>query len=437
MVSRKSLEFLESHKKRNLQKIQIFATDLDGGAIEHARKGIYFENIASEISPERLERFFVKQNSCYVVKKELREMIVFAQHNLIKDAPFTRLDLLCCRNVMIYLNTELQKKIIPVFHYALLEKGLLFLGPAESVINFNQVFNIVDSKWKIFERNEGTPALGQMIDFPFHINHHTTRPENKEVTPKPGLKNPVIETFNKILVENYTPASLLLNDKGDILYINGKTSKYITLYPGEAVMNIHRMAREELKYALGNAMHQTLQNKSRVEINDIKLKDDTGVNLVGFCVDYLNDRPLEGYLLVTFKDQGALKPKRRSSKNDPSRNIVVDELEKELIYTKQQLHTTIEQMETSMEELKSTNEELQSTNEELQSTNEEALTTKEEMQSLNEELMTINLQYQIKAEELTAYSPFDSVNNEDDAFTNPLAADSAMMQAAGTVEVTD
>ena len=172
---------------------------------------------------------------------------------------------------------------------------------------------------------------------------------------------------------------------------------------GEAVFNIHRLAREELKYALGNALHQVWENKNKVEVADIKIKETDLIYMVAFRVDYINEMPLQDLLLVTFYDHGLLKKRKsvRGTKVDPSKEGAVEELEKELIYTKQQLHSTIEQMETSLEELKSTNEELQSTNEELQSTNEEALTTKEEMQSLNEELMTINLQYQNKAEELT------------------------------------
>jgi two-component system, chemotaxis family, CheB/CheR fusion protein len=395
-------EFLDNLKSKRKPKAQIFATDLDPNAIDHARAGFYFSNIVAELSAQQLERFFVKKPNGYTVKKEIREMIVFAQHNLIKDAPFTRLDLLCCRNVMIYLTTELQKKIIPVFHYSLQPNGLLFLGPAESVGAFNDIFNSIDSKWKIFERKEGVSAIGKILDFPFHIANQDKLGKIDSAA-KAVVKNPIAENFNKVLLENYTPASLLLNDKGEILYINGKTNRFIQLNPGEAVMNIHRMVREELKYVLGNAIHLCLTNRTKVEINDIRIKENNRTYLMGFSVDYLNEPALQGLLLVNFYEKGLVR-KSVARKSKSASNIsegAVEELEKELTYTKQQLHTTIEQMETSLEELKSTNEELQSTNEELQSTNEEALTTKEEMQSLNEELMTINLQYQNKAEELT------------------------------------
>lgn len=396
------IEFLDTLKTAKVPKLQIFATDLDPQAIDHARSASYFSNITSEISPERLNRFFIKVNEGYVVKKEVREMIVFAQHNLIKDAPFTRLDLLCCRNVLIYLTSELQKKIIPVFHYSLAGNGLLFLGPAESVGTFGDSFTSLENKWKIFQKKEGTAALGTMLDFPFHVANQTNK-NLKIHLPVKSLKSPMAETFHKILLENFTPTSLLLNERGDILYINGQTSRYMQINSGEAIFNIHRLAKEELRYAIGNALHQAWEKKDKVEVPEIKVKDGGQTYLVGFRVDYIVEVPLQDMLLITFNDYGLVKKRRadQAKNSDPTRQGAIEELEKELIYTKQQLHSTIEQMETSLEELKSTNEELQSTNEELQSTNEEALTTKEEMQSLNEELMTINLQYQNKAEELT------------------------------------
>jgi two-component system CheB/CheR fusion protein len=392
------MEYLEGLKLKRVPKVQMFATDLDPDAIEHARAGVYFSNITSEISPERLQRFFVEKNNGFVVKKEIREMIVFAQHNLIKDAPFTKLDLLCCRNVMIYLNADLQKKLIPVFHYSLNEKGLLFLGPAESIGIFNDAFNILDTKWKLYERKGGISTASKVIDFPFHISSQSSK--TTKVQPlKPAEKSILAEHFHKMLLEHYSPAALLVNERGDIIYINGKMDNYLQLSSGTPQMNIHKMAREELKYIIGNAMHQSFVKKTKVMYTDIKLQDKGKTQVIDIVVDYLNDAQFQDLLMVIFTDKGPAKKRKTVSKAAASGDV--EELEKELVYTKQQLNTTIEQMETSLEELKSTNEELQSTNEELQSTNEEALTTKEEMQSLNEELMTINLQYQNKAEELT------------------------------------
>ena len=396
------MEILDSRPHKKLPKVQIFATDLDADAIEHARNGVYHTNIVADVSPDRIERFFTYTEASYAIKKELREMIVFAQHNLIKDAPFTKLDLLCCRNVMIYLTTELQKKIIPVFHYSLRNKGLMFLGPAETIGGFTDMFVAIDPKWKLFEAKEGKPAINKMIDFPFHVARQPSSILRIDDSEKSIPKLPVVEAYNKILLEYYTPASVLINDKGDILFTNGKTGRYLELPSGEAVMNIHKMAREELKYVLGNIIHQARTQKTPVKVDNIKIKDGDQTRLLHLQATIMNESALSSLMLIVFEDRGVLKKaSRRADKDTNGQNKALNELEKELVYTKQQLHSTIEQMETSLEELKSTNEELQSTNEELQSTNEESLTTKEEMQSLNEELMTVNMQYQSKAEELT------------------------------------
>jgi two-component system CheB/CheR fusion protein len=395
------MECLDTLATAKVPRIQLFATDLDAEAIEHARSGSYHGNIVADITDERLERFFVKKDGGYTVKKDLREMIVFAQHNLIKDAPFTRLDLICCRNVMIYLTTELQRKIIPIFHYSLNPKGMMFMGPAETIGGFTEMFVNTDPKWKIFERKEGSVTVNKMIDFPFNVAKQPLGISRNEDIERSYNKISVADAFNRILLENFTPASVLINEKGDILYSNGKTGRYLELPSGEAVMNIHKMAREELRYVIGNIIHQARTQKGVVIINDIKLREEGETRLVNLKAGLLEDAGLQGMVII-FEDKGLSKPTRRGTKTtDASRNNMVEEMEKELVYTKQQLNSTIEQMETSLEELKSTNEELQSTNEELQSTNEESLTTKEEMQSLNEELMTINMQYQSKAEELT------------------------------------
>ncbi len=396
------LECFNAMNVARVPKIQIFATDLDMEAIETARAGTYKGNIVADVSTERLEQFFIKKGDNYQVKKELREMIVFAQHNIIKDAPFTRLDLLTCRNVMIYLNTELQKKIIPVYHYSLNPNALLMLGPAESIGGFTDLFIPVDPKWKIFACKESTSASGKVFDFPFQIAKQQTSSRMEEN--KPASKKTLSDSFSKFLLDNYTPVAVLINDKGDILYINGKTGKFLELNPGEAAVNIYEMVKEELKYVIRNAVYQAKVQKKTIIVNDTKTKEDDDIRLINIKACLMEDAAFYGLTLIILEDKGLLKKapdvKKIKQKELPA-NVLAEELEQELEYTKQQLNSTIEQMETSLEELKSTNEELQSTNEELQSTNEESLTTKEEMQSLNEELMTINTSYQAKAEELT------------------------------------
>jgi two-component system CheB/CheR fusion protein len=274
----------------------------------------------------------------------------------------------------------------------------LLLGPAESVGIYNDAFTILDTKWKLYERKGGVSTASKVIDFPFHISNQAHK-ATKDLPQKPVSKNILAEHFHKILLDHYSPAALLINEKGDIIYINGKMDKYLQLHSGDASMNVHKMSRDELKYVIGNAIHQSFIHKTKVEYLDIKLQDKGQTQLVNITVDYQTDAQFQGLMMIIFTDKGPVKKRKAVSKSPSSADV--EQLEKELVYTKQQLNTTIEQMETSLEELKSTNEELQSTNEELQSTNEEALTTKEEMQSLNEELMTINLQYQNKAEELT------------------------------------
>jgi two-component system CheB/CheR fusion protein len=396
-------EYFDTQNRKKLPKIQIFATDLDMEGIEHARAGLYHSNIIADVSSERIARFFTMKEDYYQVNKELREMIIFAQHNLIKDAPFTRLDLLSCRNVMIYLNSELQKRIIPIYHYSLNSKGILFMGPAETIGGFSDMFGPVDPKWKIFERKENGSSLNRMMDFPFNVSKQPLQLHKAEEIGKTSKNKVLADHFNRLLLDQYTPTSLLVNEKGEIIYINGRTGKFLELNSGEAVMNVFRLVREDLKYPLGNAVHQAKALKKLIEINDIRIKDEGKARLISIKVDFLQEPSLQGLLLIVFTDNGLLKKVKHSDKKDidPQHRALVEELEKELNYTKQQLNTTIEQMETSLEELKSTNEELQSTNEELQSTNEESLTTKEEMQSLNEELMTINAQFQAKADEHT------------------------------------
>lgn len=394
-------EAIEKIQRIEPIKVQIFATDLDKDAIDKARIGRYRSNILADISPERLDRFFLKSDEYYLVKKELREMIVFAQHNMIKDAPFTKLDILSCRNVMIYLTADLQKKLIPIFHYSLKESGLLLLGPAEGIGIYNELFRSVDHKWKLYLKKEGSTNPGKVLDFPFHINKQSmTLPVNEAVNTATKA-TPVADAFNRIILNEYSPAAVLIDERGDILYMKGKTSNFMDLPQGEAILNIHKMIREDLKYIVGNIIYQSRVQKTTITVDEIQLKEKDQTRIVCAKAIFTDELPLQGLVLLILEERGKTKKSRKQTPGTNSSDKQAEQLEKELAYTKMQLQSTIEQMETSLEELKSTNEELQSTNEELQSTNEESLTTKEEMQSLNEELMTINAQYQSKAEELT------------------------------------
>ena len=399
-------ECLDQEDASRYLKVQLFATDLNADAIEFARAGTYPENIVADVSPERLARFFTKTDGHYQIRKDVRDAVVFAAHDLNRDAPFTKLDLLCCRNLLIYLSGELQKTLIPVFHYALHANGLLFLGPSENLMGYQELFAPLDVKWKIYRRTDAASALGRVVNFPFALARQQQLPSHPlpAMAPiSPRKSGPFAAHIQKVLLRAFTPPAVVINPKGDILYVNGRTGKYLEPAPGLGGLNVFDMARDELNYEISGAVHRANDQKEEVVVEKVKVKTDAGYQLVRLRVRCLEQpEELAGLLLLAFEDVPT--PRRlRRGKNTPAagRDALQETLENELAYTKQRLQNTIEEMESSLEELKSTNEELQSANEELQSTNEEAMTNKEEMQSLNEELMTLNLQYMSKTKELT------------------------------------
>lgn len=403
------LEGLDSIEASRYLKIQLFATDINPAAIDFARAGLYPANIMADVSPERLQRFFVRQpdGSSYQIKKEVRDVVIFAVHNLTKDAPFTKLDLLCCRNLLIYLSAELQKNLLPVFHYALNPSALLFLGPSENLTGYQDLFVALDMKWKISRRNDSPPSITRVVNFPFALSQHaaaTAGPVLPMATSSSHKNGPFTALVQKTLLRTYAPPAVVVNAKGEILYVNGRTGRYLEPAPGLGGLNLFEMAREELNYELSAAVHKASASQQTVVVERVQVKTEAGYQLLRLTVHYLeHPEQLAGLLLVAFEDQPTPRKVRTAKARpaDEGRDAVVEALSKELQFTKHRLQTTIEEMESSLEELKSTNEELQSANEELQSTNEEAMTNKEEMQSLNEELMTLNMQYLSKTEELS------------------------------------
>ncbi|TFZ64047.1 PAS domain-containing protein [Hymenobacter sp. UV11] len=401
----------ELEPNRHHLKVQIFATDISAEGIASARAGLYADNIVADVSPERLERFFQKTDTHYQIRKEVRDVVVFALHNINKDAPFIKLDLLVCRNLLIYLSGELQKSLLPVFHYALNPNGLLFLGPSENITGYQDLFQPLDVKWKISRRTAITVSLPHLIKFPFAMARHpTAAPPTTALMSPIGTNHRQNSSFaalvQKNLLQAYAPPAVVIDPKGEILFVNGRTGKYLEPAPGLSGMNLFEMARAELNFEISGAVHRVAQSHEPVVVDNVRVRTDTGEQLLRLTVRPLTEPvPLAGLLLVVFEDQPT--PRRvRQTKRDPAadgrhRDAVVEALDKELQYNKHRLQTTVEEMESSLEELKSTNEELQSANEELQSTNEEAMTNKEEMQSLNEELMTLNMQYLAKTDELS------------------------------------
>lgn len=395
-------DVLDKMENGNAYKLQIFATDIDRNAIDRARQGIYPENIVSDVSSERLRRYFNKVDNMYQIKKEVRESVVFALHNLAKDSPFTKLDLLCCRNLLIYFSAELQKKLVPVFHYSLNPNGLLFLGSSETISGYNDLFHQLDTKWKISQRSESLYSFPRITDFPFSYARQEM-PRNNPLENNKNTRDLTIPAVvQKALLDEFAPPSVIINQKGDIFYINGRTGKYLEPAAGQASLNIFDMAREGLGYELNNSIYKAGSLQKPVIAEPVIVRNESGEQRIKLTVKPLKEPDnLKGLLLVVFEDLEMEKPElKKGSKRSAKENTQVAELEKELDFTRQRLQSTIEEMHSSLEELKSTNEELQSANEELQSTNEEAMTNKEEMQSLNEELMTINSQFQSKAEEL-------------------------------------
>lgn len=385
--------------------LQIFATDLDRQAIDKARAGIYPANIVADVSPERLRRFFVPDERGFRVTKDIREMVVFAPQNMIMDPPFTKIDLLSCRNLLIYLSTDLQKKLIPLFHYALNPGGALLLGSAETVGSFSQLFAPIDAKLRAYRRLE-TQVTHSPIELPTAFLNGAI---GMAIGPgaEPARAHPVNiqHLADRVLAQKFSPAAVLTTPKGDILYVSGSTGKYLEAAPGKANWNLFVMAREGLRAELGNAFAAALREQGPVTASGLKVSTEHGSQLVDVVVQQLVEpEPLRGVMMVVFTDVSVVGKGRRGQKAAAvaSPNTArVRALEKELLHAREEAQTVREEMQTSQEELKSSNEELQSTNEELQSTNEELTTSKEELQSLNEELQTVNHELQGKVDELS------------------------------------
>ncbi len=396
-------ETLKHLKSTDNFSLQIYATDLDKDAIDKARLGLFPENIIADVSPARLTRFFVKEEGGYRVNKEIRSMVVFAPQNLIMDPPFTKLDILSCRNLLIYLTPELQKKLFPLFHYSLNPGGILFLGSAESIGNFTHLFTALSLKERIFQCN-ATAMQGSHLDFPavFMPAHKDTH-ENlgSSRNQAPSLQS----LADQMLQKRYAPPAVLVNEHGDILYISGRTGKFLEPAAGKANWNVIAMAHDGLRNELSSAMQKVIRKKGTVTVRGIKLGPQASSQSVDIMVQSVEEpKELFGMILIVFTESvipAEPHPDRTKGKTTATSGARQRELQNELKHARDEVQAGREEMQTSQEELKSMNEELQSTNEELQSTNEELMTSKEEMQSLNEELQTVNAELQAKLDELS------------------------------------
>jgi len=394
--------------------LQCFATDVDRRAIEVARAGVYPANIAADVSAERLARFFVKDpaDGSYRVQRSLRDSMVFSEQDVIKDPPFSRVDLISCRNLLIYMGPELHERLIPLFHYALNPGGVLFLGSAESIGDFGNLFTRIDRGAKLFRRrgvDAGPlrPAMPSVL--PPALLHHHPPPATRARGTSPDRPRELTE--QALLKQG--PAGALVNHRGDLLYLHGRTGAYLELPPGDAAMNILTMAREGLRRDLTTALQDAAAQKVVVHRPGIVIKTQSGFSRVNLTV-----RPAEGAgrsaddpgLFVVILDDvtswdpapGAPPPERGGEATTPgTADARVEALREELRAKEAYLRTSNEELATSNEELKASNEELQSVNEELQSANEELETSKEELQSINEELATVNAELQTRMADLS------------------------------------
>ncbi len=400
-------EALDTLKPTAHYALQIFATDLDKDAIEQARGGVYPANIAADVTEARLRRFFVQEERGYRVTKDIREMVIFAPQNLVMDPPFTKLDILTCRNLLIYLEADLQKKLLPLFHYSLNPNGVLLLGTSETIGQSGDLFTALPGKNRIYHRQE-TAQRPDLVDFPssFSRRHSGIAGGGLPPAAAPPAANLKALT-DTLLLQRFSPAAVLTTLQGDVVYSSAKTGTYLEPAVGKANLNLFAMAREGLSGPLNEAFARAVREKTTVILKAVKIGTNGGSKVVDITVQAMTDpAPLRGMVLIVFQDVVVPTVTKRTSKAESSAlaTVQLDQLALELRRSREELQSNREEMQTSQEELKSTNEELQSTNEELQSTNEELTTSKEEMQSMNEELQTVNHELNAKVDELSLAS---------------------------------
>src|SRR5215469_12447950 len=396
--------------------IQIFGTDLSENAIQKARSGIYKETIAGEVSEVRLRRFFHKVPGGYQISKSIRDMCVFARQNVFSDPPFSRMDLISCRNVLIYLSPTLQKKVIPIFHYALRPSGFLLVGNTEGLLGSGaEIFDLVDRKSKIYQKK----AVPSPVTFGLTISAHETAEGRQEKPHHPSKEDELAKTpadvqreADRLLLTKYVPSAVVVNDELEILQSRGRTSRYLELPTGRASLNLLKMARSGLLYELRALVEKARKNSIPISKEGIVIEDEDETVVVRLeVIPFRTPARDQRHFLVLFEEKEGPtphepKPVARHSTKDVAdgKGVQIGQLKQELSSTKEYLQSIIEAQEATNEELQSANEEIQSGNEELQSTNEELQTSKEELESANEELNTVNEEIQHRNQQLAQLS---------------------------------
>jgi two-component system CheB/CheR fusion protein len=378
--------------------VQIFGTDIDSNALAVARTGVYSDVIEHDVSTDRLKRFFTKEKNKYKIKKEIRSMVVFGEQNIIKDPPFTKVDMISCRNLLIYLNVKLQKIILPMFHYSLNPQGVLFLGMSESIAGYADLYELVNRKVKFFERKDSSGSKRAILRSVGAFCNEDVELHSRD---KKMLKDESTEVnlaLKKLLLDKFVSPCLLINKKGAVLYAHGKINQYIKSFPLQESLTIYEMVDHRLKSVLKSTIQSAITKKQEVLFRDIAVSHEHNAHTINLRVTPLTEfRLLSDLILISFEEALTLDHAEivRTLKNTTTtkKNKIIADLETELSETKENLQATIEELESS-------NEELQSVNEELQSTNEEIETSKEELQSLNEELMIMNTELQNRIDQL-------------------------------------
>lgn len=424
------MEAMDEEQKR--LKVKVFGTDINLDSIETAREGIYPENIAENVEAKRLKRFFNKKDGRYRVDTRLREMMIFSIHDINRDPPFSRVDLVSCRNLLIYMESDLQKKIMPMLHYSLKPGGYLFLGSSEGVGSLTDMFSPVDRKWKIFQVEDGDfQRQFRIQDFDFSSPDRERRkkseremqerekgkrrrqdreeePEEGEYVSRDHLKKDMRQLMEQTMLARFAPSGVIVDTHNEIQYFHGDTSSYLRPPRGEPRFDLLEMARPELRATMSAGINQTRKKKRQTTYEDISVRGNGKIVDISFIP--LSSRTIEKkLLLITFHEKERKNGEEAQEVSEGGANSRMADLEQELYSTRQDLQATIEELETSNEELKSSNEELQANNEELQSTNEELDTSREELQSTNEELETVNAELQKKNEEMEAIN--DDIKN--------------------------
>ena len=381
-------------------QVQIFGSDINEDAINFARAGEYPHAIADDVDAKRLEKFFIKEEHGYKVRKEIREIVIFAPHDVIRDPPFLHLDLLSCRNLLIYFEPVLQRRVLEIFSTALNPNGVLFLGESESINGYHDRFTAIDPKWRIYQR-------GMYAPYPVTAEITVQSRQRKEPVRRDTAAIKVLtlsDKAEKILLSEHTPPSIVVNEKNEIVYFHGRNGRYLDHPQGKASFNIRDQLREDLRYLVISAINDARTSGKKVLKNEVFVQENGDASFLDVSVEPLIGSERVSDVMVVFDEK--IIPQSALQGNQelhiaPDHETKLDELEGELKFTKDSLQSTIEALETSNEELMSTNEELQSNNEELQSVVEESETGKEELNSLNEELLTVNSELERKNQELS------------------------------------